>query len=167
MASRALTTFLRSAAVQAQTRSVYTIQNKIGNREVVCHGMNSEPIYIDTTDFPMPAIRYKEVTPDIQALREKEKGDWKKLSVEDKKALYRASFRQTFAEMEAPSGDWKSVIGLSLVGISISMWLFVWTKHYVYPPLPSSLSEENQLAQLERMKLLDMQPITGLPGTKK
>ena len=129
--------------------------------------MNSEPIYIDTTDFPMPAIRYKEVTPDIQALKEKEKGDWKKLSIQDKKALYRASFRQTFAEMEAPSGDWKSVIGMSLVGISLSMWLFVWTKHYVYAPLPESLSEENQLAQLERMKLLDMQPISGIPGTKK
>lgn len=37
----------------------------------------------------------------------------------------------------------------------------------VYAPLPSTFSEESQLAQLERMRLLDMQPITGLPGSKK
>ena len=62
-------------------------------------------------------------------MREKEKGDWKKLSIEDKKQLYRASFRQTFAEIEAPTGEWKSTIGLTLVGISISLWLFIWIKN--------------------------------------
>ena len=45
----------------------------------------------------------------LQALREKEKGDWKKLTLEEKKTLYRASFCQTFAEMEAGDGDWKGV----------------------------------------------------------
>lgn len=66
MAARALTTFLRHSANKVQTRSYYTIHNKIGNREVVGPGLNQEPIYSDVTDFPMPAIRYKEITPDIQ-----------------------------------------------------------------------------------------------------
>merc|ERR1712071_376183 len=68
------------------------VKVSIGNREVVGFGMNGQPNYIDRVDFPMPAIRYKEVTADIQVLKTKEMGDWSKLSVEEKKALYRASF---------------------------------------------------------------------------
>lgn len=66
MATRALTTLLRCGTQKLQTRSVYTIHNKIGTREVLAHGINGEPVYIDCVDFPCPAIRYKEVTPDIQ-----------------------------------------------------------------------------------------------------
>ncbi|XP_014234404.1 cytochrome c oxidase subunit 4 isoform 1, mitochondrial-like [Trichogramma pretiosum] len=159
--SRALAALLRNSPKQLQVRSYYTVNKKHGNREVVGHGVNGEPIYTDLADFPMPAIRYKEITPDLQALREKEKGDWKKLSIEDKKQLYRASFRQTFAEMEAPSGDWKGVLGITLLGVSFSLWFYVWLKHYVYPPLPITFDEEHRLAQLERMKLLDVAPISG------
>lgn len=39
---------------------------KIGNREIVGYGMNGEPSYMDLEDFPMPAVRFKEITPDIQ-----------------------------------------------------------------------------------------------------
>lgn len=63
-----------------------------------------------------------------QALREKEKGDWKKLSIEEKKAIYRASFRQTFSEMEAPTGEWKGVIGLSFVVVTAGIWLYLYFK---------------------------------------
>lgn len=60
----------------------------------------------------------------LQALREKEKGDWKQLSLEEKKALYRASFRQTFAEFQAPDGEWKSVLGWTLFFTSLSLWVY-------------------------------------------
>lgn len=39
---------------------------KYGNREIVGYGMNGEPAYLDLEDFPMPSIRFKETTPDIQ-----------------------------------------------------------------------------------------------------
>lgn len=42
------------------------VKAAIGNREIVGFGMNGQPNYIDRVDFPLPAIRYKEVTPDIQ-----------------------------------------------------------------------------------------------------
>lgn len=42
------------------------VKASIGNREIVGFGMNGQPNYIDRVDFPLPAIRYKEVTPDIQ-----------------------------------------------------------------------------------------------------
>lgn len=42
--------------------------------------------YFDRMDFPYPAIRFKEIKGDLVALKEKEKGDWKKLSLDEKKA---------------------------------------------------------------------------------
>jgi len=64
----------------------------------------------------------------IQELRAKEKGDWKKMNIEEKKALYRASFCQTYAEMQAPTGLWKQHLGVSLMFISLAMWLFICAK---------------------------------------
>ena len=47
-----------------QVASVSSV-SKIGSREVVGFGMNGEASYIDRVDFPMPAIRFKENTPDV------------------------------------------------------------------------------------------------------
>lgn len=49
-------------------------------------GFNGTASYVDREEFPMPAVRFKENTPDVMALREKEKGDWKCLTLEEKKA---------------------------------------------------------------------------------
>jgi hypothetical protein len=40
-------------------------RSRIGNREVVGFGYNGQYSYQDRVDFPMPAIRFKENTPDI------------------------------------------------------------------------------------------------------
>lgn len=48
--------------------------------------MNGQAIYFDRCEFPCPAIRFKEPTPEITQLQEKEKGDWKNLSLAEKKA---------------------------------------------------------------------------------
>ncbi|KOC69754.1 Cytochrome c oxidase subunit 4 isoform 1, mitochondrial [Habropoda laboriosa] len=104
---------------------VHGLPNKIGNREVVGYGYNGEETYLDRVDYPMPAIRFMPSSSDIMALREKEKGDWKKLSLEEKKALYRASYRQTFSEFQAPTGAWKGNVGVALLGVSFSIWLFM------------------------------------------
>jgi hypothetical protein len=45
----------------AQTEAL----SKIGNRDVVGYGWNGQPCYADRVDYPMPAIRFKENTPDI------------------------------------------------------------------------------------------------------
>ncbi len=57
-----------------------------GNRDIVGYGWNGDPSYIDRPEFPFPAVRFRENTPDVLALREKEKGDWHKLTIADKKA---------------------------------------------------------------------------------
>lgn len=41
----------------------------IGNREVVGFGVNGEPMYVDRSDYPLPAIRWKEPTADIKVIQ--------------------------------------------------------------------------------------------------
>ena len=85
------------------------------------------------------------------------------MTVEEKKSLYRASFCQTLAEVEAPTGEMKSIIGLALIGISIGVWGYLWTKNFVYGELPDTITnEEMQKAQIERMIALRVNPVEGL-----
>jgi hypothetical protein len=58
---------------------------RIGNREIVGYGLKGKPEYFDTVMFPCPSIRWEADTPEIVELRKKEKGDWKQLSIEEKK----------------------------------------------------------------------------------
>ena len=51
----------RSASSSAQAEQLA----KIGNRDIVGYGWNGEPVYQDRVDYPMPAIRFKENTPDV------------------------------------------------------------------------------------------------------
>merc|ERR1712117_222926 len=133
----------------------------IGKREIVGFGGNGEATYIDSVMAPFPAIRFKEDVGDIAKLREK--GDWKKLTTAEKKELYRASFCQTLTEVEAPTGEWKSVLGLTLVGISLGIWGYLWMKAWVYGDLPDTITNEaKQKAQIERMIAMRANPIEGL-----
>ncbi len=58
---------------------------RIGNREIVGYGLKGKPEYFDLVMFPCPSIRWEADTPEIATLKKKEQGDWKQLSVEDKK----------------------------------------------------------------------------------
>jgi len=58
----------------------------LGNRDIVGYGVNGEPTYEDIPEIPCPAVRFRENSSEIMALREKEKGDWHKLTLEEKKA---------------------------------------------------------------------------------
>ncbi|XP_018354046.1 PREDICTED: cytochrome c oxidase subunit 4 isoform 2, mitochondrial-like isoform X2 [Trachymyrmex septentrionalis] len=126
MAGRSFVSYLRPV-IQIQRCGLMTME-KVGNRDIVGFGYNGEPTYLDRVDFPYPAVRWQENSPCIMALREKEKGDWKKLSIEEKKLLYRASFRQTFSEMDAPSGEWKGILGMALLVSSAGIWLYLYFK---------------------------------------
>lgn len=43
-------------------------RSRIGNREIVGHGMNGQANYQDRIDYPMPSIRFREDTADIKVL---------------------------------------------------------------------------------------------------
>ncbi|XP_014272467.1 cytochrome c oxidase subunit 4 isoform 1, mitochondrial [Halyomorpha halys] len=135
---------------------------KIGMREIVGFGINGQSMYSDNPMFPYPAIRFREISPEYKALKEKEKGDWRSLSVNEKKTLYRISFCQTFAEMNAPTGRWKPVVGTTLILISSSLILAMVLRTICGVPLPQSFSEESRQAQLKRIIAFKMNPITGI-----
>lgn len=44
------------------------VRSIIGNREVVGFGFNGQPTYVDRVDFPLPALRWKENTSDVQVI---------------------------------------------------------------------------------------------------
>ena len=110
-----------------------------------------------------PSPRFKEDKGEIATLRAKEAGDWKKLTLEEKKALYRASFCQTLAEVEAPTGEAKSIAGYVLVAVSIGIWGYFWMKSVVYGELPDSITnDEKQKAQIDRMIAIRSNPVEGI-----
>lgn len=123
-----------STTVASTTGAVRTendiYRDKIGNREIVGFGYTGQPTYADRYDYPFPAIRWKEDSPEIKKLREKEKGDWRKLTKNQKKTLYRASFCQTYREFQAPTGEWKLAITGALLAATIALWFAVWMRLY-------------------------------------
>lgn len=57
----------------------------IGSREIVGFGFNGGYDYYDSVDTPFPSIRFREENEEIKQLREKERGDWNKLTLDEKK----------------------------------------------------------------------------------
>ncbi|CAI9715883.1 cytochrome c oxidase subunit 4 isoform 1, mitochondrial-like [Octopus vulgaris] len=138
------------------------IHPRIGNREIVGFGINGSASYFDIPEIPFPAIRFKESTGENLALLDKQAADWKTLTLQEKKDLYRISFCQTYAEMHAPTGDWKRIISFFLMSCSLTGWIIIWMKLYVYPPVPHSLTQEWQDAMLEKMIAQRVNPIEGV-----
>ncbi len=93
---------------------------KCGDREWVGHGHNGQRQYEDNFLAPFPAVRFRRPGKEFDSVLQKEKGDWKQLTLEDKKKLYRYSYCQTFAEVRAPTGEWKCVLGVTLLICSLA-----------------------------------------------
>jgi len=140
------------------------IHTRIGDREIVGFGAVGDVDYADNPMFPFPAIRWKSPNaPGVPELRQKELGDWKKLTMEEKKGLYRASFCQTLVEFRATDkGVYKQVAGGTLMALALTLWLWFFCKLYVYNALPESFSEEGRLARLKWDIALRMDPVQGI-----
>lgn len=138
----------------------------IGNRDVVGHGRNGIAGYTDNIFAPFPAIRYKVFEGDLLLLREKEKGCWGDLSKEEKKTLYRSSFRQTFAEFNNnsayPDSECWSAVGMGLTFVAISLFYYIYLALAVLPPLPTTMTREGWENTITRMIHLRWNPVTGI-----
>lgn len=85
---------------------------------------------MDRIDYWYPAIRFRKDDDIILPIREKEKGDWKKLSIDEKKTLYRYSYKQTLAEFEAPTGYWKLTTATVCFVLSLAFFYMTFLKLY-------------------------------------
>ncbi|XP_026318306.1 cytochrome c oxidase subunit 4 isoform 1, mitochondrial-like isoform X1 [Hyposmocoma kahamanoa] len=161
---RIVTDLCHLTSVSLQSRKIRDIYGRCrsGNREVVGFGINGTNAYKDDSAFPFPAIRFKENTFDLVAIKEREKCDWRVLCCEEKKALYRMSFCQTFAEFQHNTGTWKLILGTVLFLTSLGFWCMMFSHYYIYEPLPISLSTMSQKAQLRRMIELRVNPVDGI-----
>lgn len=56
------------AATYSSHAPAHKVESPIGNREIVGFGFNGVPCYVDRPDYPMPAIRYKAPSTDIQVI---------------------------------------------------------------------------------------------------
>uniref|UniRef100_A0A8C5QAM3 Cytochrome c oxidase subunit 4 n=1 Tax=Leptobrachium leishanense TaxID=445787 RepID=A0A8C5QAM3_9ANUR len=131
--------------------------------QVSDHSDASIPIYYDHRANPLPDIPYqKNLSAQQIALKEKEKGPWKQLSQEDKIALYRIKFNQTYADMNRPSNEWKTVFGAMFFLFGVTGFVVWWQRVHVFPPAPHTLSEEWKAIELQRMLDMRLGPIQGL-----
>ncbi|XP_029773116.1 cytochrome c oxidase subunit 4 isoform 2, mitochondrial isoform X3 [Suricata suricatta] len=89
--------------------------------------------------YPMPDEPFcTELNAEQRALKEKEKGSWTQLSHDEKVALYRLQFHETFAEMNRRSNEWKTVMGCVFFFFGFTALMIWWQRIYV-PSLQCSL----------------------------
>uniref|UniRef100_A0A8B9RLD0 Cytochrome c oxidase subunit 4 n=1 Tax=Astyanax mexicanus TaxID=7994 RepID=A0A8B9RLD0_ASTMX len=118
--------------------------------------------YFDRLDTPLPDRPYQDsLSAAEKSLKQKEKGPWTSLSNEEKLALYRIMFKETYAEMKRPTGEWKTVVAGILFFMGATGLVVLWQRYYVYPPHPPSFDEEWQAKQVKRMLDMRINPVEG------
>lgn len=154
---------LANRPTAALTSSIRVRMVNQQNHEVSEKVDMSLPMYYDRLDIPLPDKPYKDVLSGAEEnLKQKEKGPWSQLTNEEKIALYRIMFSQTYAEMKAPTGEWKTVVGGMLFFLGFTGLVVWWQRIYVYPPHPRTFNDDWQAMQLQRMLEMRINPVEGL-----
>uniref|UniRef100_A0A2K5CL76 Cytochrome c oxidase subunit 4 n=1 Tax=Aotus nancymaae TaxID=37293 RepID=A0A2K5CL76_AOTNA len=90
------------------------------------------PSYVDRRDYPLPDVAHvRHLSASQKALKEKEKASWSSLSMDEKVELYRIQFKESFAEMNRGSNEWKTVVGAAMFFIGFTAILIILEKRYV------------------------------------
>ncbi|XP_072270377.1 cytochrome c oxidase subunit 4 isoform 2, mitochondrial isoform X2 [Pyxicephalus adspersus] len=122
----------------------------------------TKPVYLDNRTLPLPDVPFRaSLTSQELSLKDKEQGPWNQLSQEEKISLYRIKFNNTYAEMNKPTNEWKSVLGGILFFFGITGLIVWWQRVHVFPELPHTLEKDWQAMQVKRMLDMRMGPIQG------
>jgi len=77
--------------------------------------------YSETCHMPFPSRPFMLGRPGtaVEALRNKEQGDWHDLSAQEKEDLYRAYFDRPYLEQFQGTDMWKGILGMVMIGASM------------------------------------------------
>ncbi|XP_029935744.1 cytochrome c oxidase subunit 4 isoform 1, mitochondrial-like [Myripristis murdjan] len=152
-----ITMLARPLLLSLQSRFLSS-QPRLGKDVLDC----SLPQYNCRLDTPLPDVPFvRELTNQQRALKEKEKGDWRSLTKEEKLALYRLTHQFSYAEMRQGSSEWKTVLGGVFIMLGFSGLLLWWQRVYVYGPVPRTLTPDWTEKQTQRMIDMRVNPVHG------
>ncbi|OCT60363.1 cytochrome c oxidase subunit 4I2 S homeolog isoform X1 [Xenopus laevis] len=154
---------LRSALLpQIRLLGPHSLRAAHSHEGQVSRSDGSELLYYDHRAFPLPDIPFQtELSSQQVTLKERERGPWKQLSQEDKISLYHIKFNQTYAEINRPSNEWKTVFGAIFIFFGLTGLIVWWQRVYVYPPQPHTLADDWKAMQIRRMLDMRVSPIQG------
>lgn len=97
---------------------------------------------------------------EVVSLKEKEKGDWRNLSLEEKQALYRMSFSQPFSEIiDEPADDWKIILASTFTAMGLmTLGLYIWMakKAQSTELFSGPISFQAEVTEGEKMKISNL-----------
>ena len=110
--------------------------------------------------------RYESMPPNEQAdlwmaLRDRQKDNWKDLTLQEKKAAYFLSFGNHGPRALPAADEGKKVAFYTFAGIFASFVLFMGARSFANPP-PPSMTKEWQEATNEYLKSQNSDPLTGI-----
>ncbi|OAF69289.1 hypothetical protein A3Q56_02920 [Intoshia linei] len=123
---------------------------KLGNRDIVGFGAGGAGEYFDNIAVPMPGIRFRPNTADFYALRQLELGDWRDLTIDQKKQLYRKNFRYTYAEFQNRQNHrMPFFFGCTLIFMTAGLFYYVSLLNYIKINRPYTLQPEYKEKMVE------------------
>ncbi|KAK4115640.1 cytochrome c oxidase subunit IV [Canariomyces notabilis] len=95
------------------------------------------------------------------ALRDRMKGSWKELTIQEKKAAYWIAFGPHGPRALPPPGENKTVALGVAAGIAVSLGIFVLVRSFA-KPAPHTMTKEWQEATNEYLRAQNSDPLTGI-----
>ncbi|EAA34212.1 cytochrome-c oxidase chain V precursor [Neurospora crassa] len=95
------------------------------------------------------------------ALRDRMKGNWADLTLQEKKAAYYIAFGPHGPRALPPPGEQKKVLAYTVAGVFLSFVIFATMRAFAKPP-PATMTKEWQEATNEFLKAQKSDPLTGL-----
>jgi len=101
-------------------------------------------------------------TGEMLAIKEKEAGDWKNMTVDEQMSLYNSYFNLSMADMVRGSDRWKSVFGFTLVLVGMTFLAQVFLNTFITNrEIPYTLQEEYVAAATKKLIQAHDGPLTG------
>ncbi|KAG7285071.1 Cytochrome c oxidase polypeptide 5, mitochondrial [Staphylotrichum longicolle] len=151
-----MSSVLRNSLVRASRQSATTA---LGYRAASTHAISNPTLAnIEKRWEGMPMQEQAELW---MALRDRMKGSWTELTVQEKKAAYWIAFGPHGPRSLPPPGENKKVILYTAIGVFASFVIFATMRSFARPP-PATMTKEYQEATNEFLKNQNSDPLTGL-----